>query len=362
MRLLPFLLLLSTIAPAQWDLKDQSTTADLRGVSNTGSGAVWASGTQGTVVRSEDGGDHWQACAVPHGAAALDFRGIQAWDKDTAIVMSSGKGDLSRLYKTTDGCHTWKLAFTNPDKDGFWDAIRRVTTRQLYLMGDPVGGKFAMFYSTDSGDSWFIADDPGLDAERDAGAFAASNSSLLAEGPFLLFGTGGTTSPHVYSSYAKCEAGQAAESCPMAWAKSDVPLAGSTAAAGVFSLAARTITSMSGKSKSIIVAVGGTYDKPDLTTGTAATSTDGGKTWTAAVTPPNGYRSAVAYDSLRQTLITVGPNGTDVSTDDGKNWHALKPLPGQPAETDKHWNALSYPFAVGPKGSIGKLHTNALSK
>ncbi len=41
-------------------------------------------------------------------------------------------------------------------------------------------------------------------------------------------------------------------------------------------------------------------------------------------TPPHGYRSAVAYDAPTNTWITVGPNGTDISTDDGRNWRALK--------------------------------------
>ena len=103
--------------------RDSGTTADLRGIDNVGGGVAWASGTNGTVLRTEDGGYLWQPCAVPPGAEHLDFRGIQAFDANTAIVMSSGKGDLSRLYKTTDGCQTWKLVFTNPDKDGFWDAL-----------------------------------------------------------------------------------------------------------------------------------------------------------------------------------------------------------------------------------------------
>ncbi len=60
---------------------------------------------------------------MPPGAEKLDFRGIWAWDANTAVAMSSGPGDLSRLYKTTDGCSSWKLLYTNPDKDGFWDAI-----------------------------------------------------------------------------------------------------------------------------------------------------------------------------------------------------------------------------------------------
>ncbi len=121
--LLVFLLAACGVAHAQWEIQNSGTTADLRGIDNVGGGVAWASGTNGTVLRTEDGGYLWQACAVPPGAEHLDFRGIQAFDANTAIVMSSGKGDLSRLYKTTDGCHTWKLVFTNPDKDGFWDAL-----------------------------------------------------------------------------------------------------------------------------------------------------------------------------------------------------------------------------------------------
>ncbi len=123
----PALILLTFLAAssshAQWTLQTSNTTADLRGIHSIGGGVAWASGTNGTVLRTEDGGYVWQSCTVPPGAEKLDFRGIQAFDANTAIVMSSGKGDLSRLYKTTDGCHSWKLLFTNPDKDGFWDAI-----------------------------------------------------------------------------------------------------------------------------------------------------------------------------------------------------------------------------------------------
>ena len=75
----------------------------------------------------------------------------------------------------------------------------------------------------------------------------------------------------------------------------------------------------------------------------------------ASKTPPHGYRSAVAYDSQQKLWITVGPNGTDISRDDGRNWRALKPSPTDPPDADKNWNALSLPYVVGPKGRIGKL-------
>src|SRR6185437_6030840 len=140
------LTLLAATAPAQWDIQDSHTTASLRGIDNVGSGVAWASGTNGTVLRTEDGGYVWQTCAVPPGAEKLDFRGVQAFDANTAIVMSSGKGDLSRLYKTTDACHTWKLIFKNPDPDGFWDAIMYDGDFDTtFILGDPVDGRFRLF-------------------------------------------------------------------------------------------------------------------------------------------------------------------------------------------------------------------------
>jgi hypothetical protein len=39
---------------AQWEIQESHTTADLRGIANVGQGIAWASGTQGTVLRTED--------------------------------------------------------------------------------------------------------------------------------------------------------------------------------------------------------------------------------------------------------------------------------------------------------------------
>jgi hypothetical protein len=110
------------------------------------------------------------------------------------------------------------------------------------------------------------------------------------------------------------------------------------------------------------VAVGGDYRKPNDPTGTAAFTTDGGQHWQAAQTPPHGYRSAVAYDADHATWITVGPNGTDISTDDGRTWIPLHPSVTEhdAPDADQHWNALSLPYVVGPHGRVGKLRGDAL--
>jgi len=61
------------------------------------------------VLKTIDGGAHLDEVCCADAAtdgATLDFRGVQAWDAKTAIVMASGPGEKSRLYKTTDGCQT----------------------------------------------------------------------------------------------------------------------------------------------------------------------------------------------------------------------------------------------------------------
>jgi photosystem II stability/assembly factor-like uncharacterized protein len=319
---LPVGLFLAALTNAQGQLRIQEshTNAGLRGIHSIGNGIAWASGTGGTTLRTIDGGSNWQTCTVPPAAEKLDFRGIQAFDRNTAIVMSSGKGDLSRLYKTTDGCRTWRLILTNPDPEGFWDAVRFTAGKGL-LCGDPVEGKFVEFTTSDFGEHWLRSSQVPSAREGES-LFAASNSSLLFQsGGSALIVTGGTSGSR---SIAELAGG-------------DIPLAVSESA-GAFSVATSSTT---------LVAVGGDYRKPDVSAGTAAFSTDDGKHWSAATTPPHGYRSSVAYDSPRKTWIAAGPNGTDISTDDGRNW--------RPLGTGGNWNALSLPFVVGPSGRIAKL-------
>jgi hypothetical protein len=351
------LFLTTTLTPkiihAQWDIEESHTTASLRGIHNVGGGVAWASGTNGTVLRTEDGGYLWQTCTIPPGAEKLDFRGIQAFDENTAIVMSSGPGDQSRIYKTTDACQTWKLLFTNPDKEGFWDALQFTDRQNGYLLGDPVLTSnpdqrvFAYFHTADGGQTWNAVgrETPPYPTPNtpDAAIFAASNSSMLVRNAALIFVTGG---PRVFVYVAtKAAIGYTVPGHPYIAIR--LPLA-QGATAGGFSLA----SAEGGKG----IVVGGDYSKSNEALDTAVYSISGNfLNWNKAETPPHGYRSSVAYDPTQKLWITVGPNGTDISTDDGKNWTPLKPSGYDPPDADKNWNALSLPFVVGPHGRIGRL-------
>lgn len=366
-RTLVFLALIPCIpSHAQFTMQGSNTTANLRGIDNVGNGIAWASGTNGTVLRTEDGGYVWQGCSIPPGAEKLDFRGVQAFDANTAIVMSSGSGDQSRLYKTTDGCASWKLVFTNPDKEGFWDAI--VASRDGGLIvGDPVNGRFAIYGSSDrnlerwerigekSDSNHFRFDISPYEGE---GLFAASDSSLIgSRATGLFFVTGGPKgaffvyevwNDHGTAGYPTFGSGKIA--LPLANGKS----------AGAFSLFCADRSSSRAKQKCVVV--GGDYLQPNSTDGVAAYDSNVKNHWTASKTQPHGYRSAVAYDAFAKTWITVGPNGTDISTDDGRNWKAVHPDPAlhEAPDADRNWNALSLPYVVGPHGRIGKLDDAAL--
>jgi hypothetical protein len=354
---LTLILLTATLTTqAQWDIEESHTTASLRGIHNVGGGVAWASGTKGTVRRTEDGGYLWQTCTIPPGAENLDFRGIQAFDENTAIVMSSGPGDQSRLYKTTDGCQTWKLLFTNPDKQGFWDALQLASDGAGFLLGDPVDSQFVLFHSGDAGVTWKRVTDAGLKSFTGDGAFAASNGSFVLVGQKPYFGVGGWAGGHLYRQDSVCPTSNSG-SCPVKWSRHAVPVGIGPENAGVFSVAGRVVTDASGLSHWFLIAVGGNYTKPAESVSTAASSFDDATSWQPAQTPPHGYRSSVAYDPTQKLWITVGPNGTDISRDDGKNWRPLKPSGYDPADDDKNWNALSLPFVVGPNGRIGRLRT-----
>ena len=95
---------------------------------------------------------------------------FQAFDAQNAVVMSSGKGDASRVYKTDNGCKTWKLVFSNPDTPGgFFDAIVFTRRDAGWLLGDPVNGRFYLALTQDGGETWTRVNAPSLSADEKNG-------------------------------------------------------------------------------------------------------------------------------------------------------------------------------------------------
>jgi photosystem II stability/assembly factor-like uncharacterized protein len=305
--------------------------ASLRGVSAVDVSTAWAGGTKGAVLRTTDGGANWIVRPVV-GAEELDFRDVEAFDAQRAIILSSGPGAQSRIYRTTDGGERWTLAHQNTDSSGFFDAIAFWDTRRGLAVGDPVDGRFVLLRTEDGGANWRRIDEVGMPpAHESEGAFAASGTCLAVDrNGRAWFGTGGVNGGRVFRS---ADWGQT-------WAVVETPIRHDSPSSGIFSLVFRGEHG---------VAVGGDYQKPEEDRANVIVSDDGGRTWTVAGgTRPRGYRSAAAYSG--QALIATGPNGTDRSEDGGNTWRSEQGAAG--------FNALSFVdgagWAVGARGAIAR--------
>jgi photosystem II stability/assembly factor-like uncharacterized protein len=270
---------------------------------------VWASGTQGTVLRTIDGGRTWQPRPIP-GAAELDFRDIHAVDDRTAYALSIGEGEKSRIYKTGDGGATWTLQYTNRDPKGFLDAIAFTDAEHGLALGDPVGGRFMVLTTADGGKTWNPVAPEGMPAAWPGeGAFAASGTCLVVGGDgHAWFGTGGAKMSRVFRSTDRGRT----------WTVHESPIPAGAPSSGIFSLGFHD--------NDRGIAVGGDYKEPDQSRQVVALTSDGGRTWRRpAGRGPSGYRSAVAFlpGTQGRSLVAVGPSGTDYSIDGGESWRRL---------------------------------------
>ena len=219
------------------------------------------------------------------------------------------------------------------------------------ILGDPVGGKFALFETHDCGENWERMK-VLPDALPGEGVFAASNSAATFRGVAdFSFVTGGSSR---WRFIQRCPRGEGA--CFDGWLDIDLPPQRSSDSAGAFSV---------GWAKGVgLVVVGGDYQRPDQCAAPCAwrLHSQFQVGFPPADTQPHGYRSAVACDDESTACIAVGPNGTDVTSDFGYSWHAVKPAKDDAADADRGWNALSLPFVVGANGRIGRLRTGVLKK
>jgi photosystem II stability/assembly factor-like uncharacterized protein len=326
-----FLLTGSCAAFQKWNSQTSGTDAQLRGISAVSAQIAWASGTKGTVLKTLDGGQHWLNVSVS-GAEALDFRDIQAFDANTAFVLSIGPGEQSRIYKTSNGGAHWQLQFTNHDPKAFYDCFAFWDRKHGLAVSDSVDGRFPLLITND-GENWAPLHPRDMpNALANEGAFAASGTCLVTLGnKNAWFVTGGPAARIFHSS----DRGQT-------WTVSATPIQSGEASQGIFSV-------VFWRERAGAV-VGGDYKNPKAAVKNAAYTVDGGKTWNLAAKSPAGYRSAVAVvpGPSPSLLVAVGTTGSDYSADGGKTWTSFD---------QTEYNAVSFAssrdgWAVGPQGRI----------
>jgi photosystem II stability/assembly factor-like uncharacterized protein len=159
----------------EWQTQTSGVTVRLRGVSAVSSEVAWASGANGTVLRTTDGGRSWQLRQVP-GAYGRDH----VWIGTTA----------SRVLRSSDGGRTWRVA-TTPVATGDATGIFSIAFRDRQH-GVIVGGNYRQesealdnaAFTADGGATWTLVKDHGLSGFRSVVAFLpGAERSLIAIGP-----------------------------------------------------------------------------------------------------------------------------------------------------------------------------------
>jgi photosystem II stability/assembly factor-like uncharacterized protein len=288
-----------------WQDTATGTTAHFRGLSAVSATTAWVSGytpANGVVLRTTNRGATWED-VTPPGAAGLQFRDIEAFDADRAVVMSIGNNPADfRIYVTADGGQTWTLTFVNQEPTAFYDCMTFFDSRRGLALSDPPDGvHFRVIATDDGGLTWHVTGTEMPEALPGEFAFAASGQCITSDhGRRAWFGTGGGAEARVFRS----------DDGGASWTVASTPIA-SGPTAGIFALAFR------GQQHGL--AVGGDFLLPTASPDNFARSDDGGASWRLLPGAPAEYRSGVTWVN-GNTAIAVGPSGSDVSTDRGTTW------------------------------------------
>jgi len=333
-----FLFFPVAVEAQRWKVETRGLDTNLRGVSvayaadekGAPLAVVWASGSNGVILKSADAGKTWKRLQVVDGEA-LDFRGIVVFNAMKAYLMSSGDGDKSRIYKTSDGGETWTWQYSDTRREFFLDSLACLSEKECLALGDPIERKFLLLKTTD-GEHWNPLPTDNMPAALGAeGAFAASNSCLVVKGTEIYFGTGGPAARVFHSS----DGG-------LSWTVARTPLVQGNASSGIFALGL--------DENHRLIALGGDYKETEYSERVAALSRDNGETWQLAARQPGGFRSALAHLEPGR-WVAVGPGGEDITEDDGAHWKHTDSL---------NLNAVDFldrktGWAVGPKGTVARF-------
>lgn len=311
-----------------WEEFSLEGKPSLRGISVLNEKVIWASGTNGTVVKTENGGLNWEEVYIPD-VDSLDFRDIEVLTKDEIVLMSAGSGKQSNIFKSKDGGRHWKKALTNAYDSGFYDGMAFWSETEGILGGDPVQGKLFLMSTSDGGDTWQrIHPDKLPDMnEGEFGGFAASGSHLTVKGNSVWVGSGAATSRVFYSR----DNGEH-------WEVVYTPIIQGEGSQGIFS-----VDFYDGNTG---IAVGGDYTKEDEGTKNVILTSDGGGTWKLADSFPL-FQSSVRYLSETQ-LVSVGPEVAYSSDNGGKSWSKIE-------GTGYHTLDVSEDGAIWAAGRDGRI-------
>ncbi len=325
------------------EIVSSGTKTSIRGLCVVDDKIIWASGSNGMVAKSTDGGSSFSWMQVPN-FEKRDFRDIEAFDSNTAIIIAIA--EPAQILKTVDGGKHWKIVFADSTKGMFLDAMSFSDNKKGVVVGDPITMKVIAqnkqiatsslcinpthnltFIATtnDGGNTWEKANKNPTILDSGEAFFASSGSNIIYQKKKMLFVSGGKKS-NLYFNDKKYE----------------LPIV-----QGLESTGANSIDVYNNKA----IIVGGDFSKDSNTTDNCVLVDLKKMIFTKPNTSPTGYRSSVVYIN-QNTAVACGLNGVDISNDAGLNWQKISNDGFHVVKKSKKGKAV---FLAGSKGKIAKM-------
>jgi len=318
------------------NILDSGRKTSLRGLSVVDDNILWVSGSNGTIARSTNGGKTFEWITV-HGYEQRDFRDVEAFNANTALIMAVAEPAV--ILKTKDGGKTWKKVFEDTTKGMFLDAMDFAEDEKHgIVIGDPIKNYVFLALTEDAGESWKVSDTRRSEYKmHDSEAFfAASGTNVklvwdsISKVTHVFYVSGGKKS-RLFIDDKSVE-------LPMHQ--------------GEESMGANSIAIDEGN-KAIVV--GGDFKHDTSSDKNCVITTLNYKKedvdFKNPQTPPHGYRSCVEYIT-KDKVISCGTSGVDISNDGGTNWESISIQSFHVCQKTKKANKV---FLAGANGRIAVL-------
>jgi photosystem II stability/assembly factor-like uncharacterized protein len=284
--------------PSDIDIVDSNTVWTASSTVGDGSGVtiqLWS--------RTIDGGANWTSGNF---TADTNYRvsNISAVDANTCFILTfnNSVGSTGLIFKTMDGGATWDTVSTHLYSTAgvsFPNVIHFFDANNGYLQGDPQGGYYEMYTTTDGGANWTRVPSANIPAPLSPSEYGIINV-YSALGDYIFFGT---NNGRVFRSYDR---GNTWVASTMGTATLNTTVNGVTFRDSLNGFA----------TKSTSAGVYSTYHTHDA-----------GATWTLISPVGTFFKSDFMYVPGTTSIISVSASttgrGSSISYDDGVSWTTL---------------------------------------
>ena len=128
--------------------------------------ALYACGKNGIVLKCSRSGNEWTNVGINGIPSNIELNTIGTITPN--IVVTAGNiGNTTYVYRSDNGGQNWDLVFTQ--NEGRINVVALGHNYQSIMIGNPVGGRWSIWKSVNSGQSW-----------DSAGLFLSQNAAVLA--------------------------------------------------------------------------------------------------------------------------------------------------------------------------------------